>query len=332
MNGKGVEVPIEEVKQFFNGHPNLILDDTSEKNPEKMDDFFNSYFKALFVCRQLVDDNDFKTCLSILSKIVQVLDRSRKTITRTDNIYGLIGWFCHFSTSTFNNQKIISSGEIEKEGNFEIRLIALKLVQYSCEKYEEFKNEFLKHEMISRSLFELKESITKCYLILSREMLNLNEYEKCDENLTKANVIINEELKNNHLDHAFFRLKCEMVMLKIMKFEKQKEISSCLEQVFWLKEKMIEYNFVMSEGEKTVKKFYLNFTNRMLLKYKAMKCQTCGKQQRKQDADDEATEPLVFKVCTACKLAYYCSKECQVKNWKYHKHDCIQLRPGKNKQ
>ena len=41
-----------------------------------------------------------------------------------------------------------------------------------------------------------------------------------------------------------------------------------------------------------------------------MKCETCG------------IENPSLKRCSACKAAYYCSKECQNKAWPTHKHEC----------
>lgn len=31
---------------------------------------------------------------------------------------------------------------------------------------------------------------------------------------------------------------------------------------------------------------------------------------------------LNMKTCSSCKLAYYCNKECQIKDWKIHKLEC----------
>ena len=31
------------------------------------------------------------------------------------------------------------------------------------------------------------------------------------------------------------------------------------------------------------------------------------------------------KKCSACKLFYYCDKDCQKNDWKYHKHYCKTL-------
>ena len=44
----------------------------------------------------------------------------------------------------------------------------------------------------------------------------------------------------------------------------------------------------------------------------------CGNCQKSEDES-----PL--KVCNRCKIAYYCSRECQVKNYNQHKNDCKDL-------
>ncbi|KAF8878364.1 hypothetical protein CPB84DRAFT_1688354, partial [Gymnopilus junonius] len=40
-------------------------------------------------------------------------------------------------------------------------------------------------------------------------------------------------------------------------------------------------------------------------------CMTCGK-----DAQSD------LKVCSGCKVAKYCSKQCQKEDWKNHKKEC----------
>ena len=43
-------------------------------------------------------------------------------------------------------------------------------------------------------------------------------------------------------------------------------------------------------------------------------CHSCGK----------IATSKTFKCCVRCKLAWYCSKDCQAKSWKAgHKHDCV---------
>ena len=39
------------------------------------------------------------------------------------------------------------------------------------------------------------------------------------------------------------------------------------------------------------------------------------------------TGDVPYKHCSACKMLYYCSEECQKKNWSEHKRDC-QYRAG----
>ena len=39
-------------------------------------------------------------------------------------------------------------------------------------------------------------------------------------------------------------------------------------------------------------------------------CQLCGKEAQK------------MKKCSVCKLARYCTEECQLKDWKEHKKSC----------
>jgi hypothetical protein len=59
-------------------------------------------------------------------------------------------------------------------------------------------------------------------------------------------------------------------------------------------------------------------TNRRLIRYTATKCAACGK---------EATETTKMLVCSACRMARYCSKESQKSHWKLeHKIDCPEMR------
>ena len=37
-------------------------------------------------------------------------------------------------------------------------------------------------------------------------------------------------------------------------------------------------------------------------------------------------------ICSACRQAVYCSRQCQKLNWKIHKSKCKQLRPDGNKE
>jgi len=41
------------------------------------------------------------------------------------------------------------------------------------------------------------------------------------------------------------------------------------------------------------------------------------------------SKSVSLKTCTACKKVMYCSKECQVRDWPYHKKDCNKLKQGK---
>jgi hypothetical protein len=51
------------------------------------------------------------------------------------------------------------------------------------------------------------------------------------------------------------------------------------------------------------------------------RCRKCGSEKKK--VDGEAVEPLL--TCTRCRVARYCSKECQKQDWKTHKGDCVAL-------
>jgi len=46
---------------------------------------------------------------------------------------------------------------------------------------------------------------------------------------------------------------------------------------------------------------------------KSPRCQTC---------DEWATKEVTISLCTGCRKVYYCSRECQKKNWKKHKPIC----------
>jgi hypothetical protein len=59
-------------------------------------------------------------------------------------------------------------------------------------------------------------------------------------------------------------------------------------------------------------------------------------QNRKESQEEEPTnacgmcgllesEVTELKVCSRCKKVYYCSKECQKKNYRVHKRYCISL-------
>lgn len=50
----------------------------------------------------------------------------------------------------------------------------------------------------------------------------------------------------------------------------------------------------------------------------------CSGCHRRAAADDEG-----FKCCSKCKLAYYCSKDCQVSHWKSHKANCKRVTEAK---
>ena len=44
------------------------------------------------------------------------------------------------------------------------------------------------------------------------------------------------------------------------------------------------------------------------------KCSNCSKHEKR--------ERKAFKCCGKCKKAFYCSKKCQISDWKVHKHKC----------
>ena len=46
----------------------------------------------------------------------------------------------------------------------------------------------------------------------------------------------------------------------------------------------------------------------------ARMCQLCGK--------SAAAKEKEFKKCSVCRLARYCSRECQLGDWKAHKKTC----------
>ncbi|SCV73945.1 BQ2448_6375 [Microbotryum intermedium] len=56
-------------------------------------------------------------------------------------------------------------------------------------------------------------------------------------------------------------------------------------------------------------------------------CERCGKFEMAADSTsegEEESEPVDdrFKRCARCKMAYYCSNECQASHWKRHKPNC----------
>jgi hypothetical protein len=67
-------------------------------------------------------------------------------------------------------------------------------------------------------------------------------------------------------------------------------------------------------------KFYVNKRDKELKKDALQECTCCNELK-------VATE---FKKCSNCKVAYYCSAECQKKHWKQHKSYCYEVCPKKN--
>ena len=47
--------------------------------------------------------------------------------------------------------------------------------------------------------------------------------------------------------------------------------------------------------------------------------------RKKSNEDDEAVRPE-FKKCSRCKLAPYCSQDCQRSDWNSHKKICVTFR------
>lgn len=60
----------------------------------------------------------------------------------------------------------------------------------------------------------------------------------------------------------------------------------------------------------------IGVSHRKELKYvkPADKCHTCSKSKEELDSS--------LKRCKKCRAVWYCSKDCQTENWKYHKSDC----------
>lgn len=58
-------------------------------------------------------------------------------------------------------------------------------------------------------------------------------------------------------------------------------------------------------------------TGRLISEFKKMVCLDCGKHEIELEKGEK------LKVCSKCKKAAYCSKECQKFHWKRaHKTDC----------
>jgi hypothetical protein len=51
-------------------------------------------------------------------------------------------------------------------------------------------------------------------------------------------------------------------------------------------------------------------------------CAGCGKEEGKQEGGEEVVD---LKMCSRCKKVYYCSRECQKKNYRVHKRYCISI-------
>ena len=58
------------------------------------------------------------------------------------------------------------------------------------------------------------------------------------------------------------------------------------------------------------------------LKKLRMNCNQCEKELVQENC----------LICSACRQAVYCSRQCQKLNWKIHKSKCKQLRPDGNKE
>ena len=67
-------------------------------------------------------------------------------------------------------------------------------------------------------------------------------------------------------------------------------------------------------------------TNRTVRSFVGLECAECG---HAADEEDDATTSL--KSCSCCHMAYYCSVDCQKKNWSLHKKCCKLLRQGQDR-
>ena len=66
--------------------------------------------------------------------------------------------------------------------------------------------------------------------------------------------------------------------------------------------------------------FYIKKRDKELKKISLQMCHGCDIQKTSSE----------FKKCSNCKMAYYCSSECQKKDWKEHKPQCYEICPKKN--
>ncbi|MFC1842121.1 zinc finger MYND domain-containing protein [Candidatus Dependentiae bacterium] len=155
---------------------------------------------------------------------------------------------------------------------------------------------------------------------------NLKEAKRLFEKVIKrANRAIKEKRYNQHYEDEVNRIKNSLhaalinlsnmtERIKIKKkdqykiFENGKNISE--------KDlKIIENGFLMPNEKKSEKSKIL--LGKVADIAKRFTCNTCGKEGKK------------LQKCSACKKTYYCSRKCQIKDWKEHKKICKKLHKKK---
>lgn len=66
---------------------------------------------------------------------------------------------------------------------------------------------------------------------------------------------------------------------------------------------------------------------------KEKKCNSCNSPSRKGENGELSGEKLTkLLVCARCGRVNYCSKECQKKDWKFHKRDCAPFKESTNNE
>ncbi len=148
-----------------------------------------------------------------------------------------------------------------------------------------------------------------CVSMEDRKKLPLNSYQKIaiknnigtdpekyyemDENKTFKENVINFKRETREIQGLGKPWKCEVAFSKK---EEDNDNKSSSESIFSKKE---EDNDNKSSSEPIDRAFYKS-------------CCVCKK----------VIETYQIKRCSNCKMAYYCSKECQKKDWKEHKKFC----------